>query len=372
MRKLLLSVMLVVVAMTLLWLMPGTALAAGPVIVLDPGHSGTSLTTIDPATQIEDEEYSNMPEMKDVFDVAVILKAKLEAAGYTVLMTKQSYTDTVTKRQRADLANNNHAALAISIHTSGHTFGTYGQIYVQRLDSYRTNIYGQNVYFTDAAVAATSQAYGQKFLAARRAIEGSSVVVTVNTSFEGRGLAPGNLPIVQLFSKVPWIYNEAGAPQNASDKERYAQSLFNGIVACVPIGGTVTPPPSSTYARYDQTDGRVKKTGTWGTLAKTDAYDGSYGRSLTAGASATINFVGTRLDCIAMTGTTLGVTDVYLDGVKKATLNLYASLATYQVAIWSTGNIPMGSHTVKLVRSSSSANTRYITLDAVDIWGTIK
>ena len=140
-----------------------------------------------------------MPEMKDVFDVAVELKAKLEAAGYTVLMTKNAYTDTVTKRQRADLADNNNAALAVSIHTSGHVFGQYGRIYVQTLTSYRENIQGQKVYFTNAAVAALSAQYGQIFLAERRAIEGSSVVVTVNGSFDDRGLAPGNIPIVQLF-----------------------------------------------------------------------------------------------------------------------------------------------------------------------------
>jgi N-acetylmuramoyl-L-alanine amidase len=216
---------------------------ASPVIVLDPGHSGTSLTTIDPATQIRDEEYLNTPETRDMFDVAVLLKAKLEAAGYTVLMTKKAWTDTVSKRNRVNFANSNHAALGVSIHTSGHTFGGYGQIYVQRMDSYRENIHGKKVYFALPDVAALSARYGQIFLAERRKIEGSSVVVTVNTSWGGRGLAPGNIPIVQLFSQVPWILNEAGAPRNAHDKERYAQSLFNSIVKCVPIGGAAPIPP---------------------------------------------------------------------------------------------------------------------------------
>ena len=214
----------------------GHSSAAGPLIVLDPGHSGTSLTTIDPATQIRDEEYLNTPETQDMFEVATLLKAKLEAAGYRVLMTKQAWDDTVCKRDRVNFANNNHAALGVSIHTSGHTFGSYGQIYVQRMDSYRENIRGQKVYFALPEVAALSAQYGQIFLEERRKIEGSSVVITVNTSWGARGLAPGNLPIVQLFAEVPWILNEAGVPQNAEDKERYAQSLFNSIVKCVPIG----------------------------------------------------------------------------------------------------------------------------------------
>jgi len=209
---------------------------AGPLIVLDPGHSGTSLTTIDPATQIRDEEYLNTPETQNMFEVAVLLKSKLEAAGYRVLMTKQAWNDTVCKRDRVNFANNNHAALGVSIHTSGHTFGNYGQIYVQRMDSYRENIHGKRVYFALPDVAALSAQYGQIFLTERRKIEGSRVVITVNSGWGARGLAPGNLPIVQLFSEVPWILNEAGVPRNANDKDRYAQSLFNSIVKCVPIG----------------------------------------------------------------------------------------------------------------------------------------
>lgn len=201
-KKVVLTLVGLAVACTTIGVMTGNAFAAPPVIVLDPGHSGTSVTTIDPATQIMDKEYPNIPEMQDVFTVATILKAKLEAAGYTVLMTKQAYTDTVTKRQRVDLANNNQAALAVSIHTSGSIFGNWGQIYVQRLDGYRGDICGNKAYFNLPAIASLSQQYGQIFLAERRKIEGDSIVVTVD-SFDSRDLAPGNLPIVQLWSTVP-------------------------------------------------------------------------------------------------------------------------------------------------------------------------
>ena len=133
-------------------------------------------------------------------------------------MTKNAWNDTVSKRDRVDFANKNHAALGVSIHTSGHKFGGYGEIYVQRMDSYRENIQGKRVYFALPEVAALSEQYGQIFLAERRKIEGDSVVVTVNTSWGGRGLAPGNIPIVQLFSEAPGLLNEAGVPQNSKDK----------------------------------------------------------------------------------------------------------------------------------------------------------
>jgi len=371
-RKLVVILVGAVALCTALSLMGGTAKAAGPIIVLDPGHSGTSVTTIDPLTQIKDMEYSNMPEMQNVFIVATYLKAKLQAAGYTVLMTKSAYTDTVIKRTRVDLANNNNAALAVSIHTSGSSFGNWGQIYVQRTDGYREDINGNKVYFNLPAVAALSQQYGQIFLTQRRKIEGSSIVVTVDSSFGSRGLAPGNLPIVQLWSKVPWVYCEAGAISTDAQCQSYALSLYNSIVACVPIQGGATPSPSpATPVRYEQGDGHIAKTGTWNDYNAAGASGGAYGRSSTSGATATITFVGTRLDWIGMEGKTTGIADVYLDGKKITTINLAADSAVYQVDVWSTGTLAYGTHTVKLVRNKSSASGKFLTLDAVDIWGTI-
>ena len=123
--------------------------------------------------------------------------------------------------------------------------------------------------------------------------------------------------------------------------------------------------------RVEQTDGRIVKTGTWSTFSKTLASGGSYGRSSSSDASATIYFTGTRLDWVAMKGTTTGIADVYLDGAKVTTINLATSTAAYQVNVWSSGDLPSGNHVVRIVRSSASASGKYVTLDAVDIRGAI-
>ena len=126
--------------------------------------------------------------------------------------------------------------------------------------------------------------------------------------------------------------------------------------------------------RYDQTDLNIVKTGTWANYASPGSYGTSYGRSSTSGASATIWFTGTQLDWIAMEGTTTGKADVYVDGVKvtgTTPVNLAASPAKYQQKAWSTGVLPNGLHSVKIVRSTASASGKYLTLDAVDIYGTI-
>jgi hypothetical protein len=159
----------------------------------------------------------------------------------------------------------------------------------------------------------------------------------------------------------------------AAGAEVKINSVVTITVARKPTSTTVTAPPVPSGAtRYDQTDKRIMKTGAWADYYVTAAYLGSYGRSRATGASATIYFTGTRLDWIAMKGTTTGVAIVYLDGVKKTTINLAATAARYLVNVWSTGSLARGRHQVRIVLSSSSPAGKYLTLDAVDIWGAIR
>jgi hypothetical protein len=147
--------------------------------------------------------------------------------------------------------------------------------------------------------------------------------------------------------------------------------LAVGVFFCVlVIPGSADAAASST--RYQQTDSHIVKVGAWSDFAKPAASGGSYGRSQTSNASATIYFTGTRLDWIAMTGSTPGIVDVYLDDVWQATVDLYSASAQYQALAWSSGTISDGAHKVELRRSGSSAAGEYIILDAVDIWGTIE
>jgi N-acetylmuramoyl-L-alanine amidase len=119
----------------------GTASAA-PLIVIDPGHSGGTLLSIDPQWNMYDYEYDNGAENHEVWDVSVKLKTKLEAAGYTVMLTKTGPDDVVSKRARVDLANKNGAALLVSIHRDSHAFGAWGHVYVQRVNDWRASVNG--------------------------------------------------------------------------------------------------------------------------------------------------------------------------------------------------------------------------------------
>ncbi len=139
-------------------------------------------------------------------------------------------------------------------------------------------------------------------------------------------------------------------------------------------GGTTADTPAGDFTyftRYDQTDSRFSYSGTWAAFTKTAAWNGSYGRTDTNGGSVTLTFAGTRLDWIAMKGTTTGQADVYLDGVFKTTIDLSADTASYQQNVWSTGAVANAVHAVKIVRNSDSPSGTYLTIDAVDVVGAL-
>lgn|GEM_PF-5637908 len=228
-----------------------------PVIVLDPGHSGDSKTVIDPATNLKDFDYPNHPEMEDVFDVAQRAQTQLQADGYRVILTKTTATDTVTFRERANLANDNKAALAVSIHDQAGTTGglpfasANNHVYIQKNGLYRVNEKGDKVAFNNAAVAALSAKYGDIFIAQRTTAEGHKVDLD-QADLSGRaGLADGNIWMVQLFSNVPWIYNEVGGVSSGGtgaragglsneDKQKYANGIIAGVEKSVPVTKTAT------------------------------------------------------------------------------------------------------------------------------------
>jgi len=203
----------------------------------------------DPTTGLDVSDYENEPEMHNVFSVALLVRAQLEAAGYRVILTKNSVDSPTTLGKRAQIANAAHAALALSIHdqagnSGGIPFATGNNIvYYQAVGDYRVTRSGHRVTFTNSAEAAVSKRYGAIFAARRAAAEHHSIQLKSNVGYDlaSRGLQAGNIWIVQLLSKVPWIYNEAGGNSpgmsglNATDMQRYAAGLVASVEACVPI-----------------------------------------------------------------------------------------------------------------------------------------
>jgi N-acetylmuramoyl-L-alanine amidase len=243
----------VLAALTVLTVPSGTTVApAGatgerPVIVLDPGHS-PYLHRIDPVTGLDVSDYANEPEMRDVYAVARLVRARLLADGYRVVLTKHGVNDRVSLARRARIANRAHAALAVSIHDQAGADGGIGFnrgndiVYYQRVGTYRVNVDGRKVVFTDARVAALSRHYGRIFRTERERVQHHPVQLRGRVGYDlgRRGLAAGNTWMVQLLAHVPWIYNEVGGNSagriglSHRDERRYAAALVAAIERCVP------------------------------------------------------------------------------------------------------------------------------------------
>ena len=136
------------------------------------------------------------------------------------------------------------------------------------------------------------------------------------------------------------------------------------------ILGTIIQAPGG--RRLQQDDGALTYAGAWETFTTSGASGGSYKRGNTSGATVTIKFSGTYLAWIATKGTTLGKALVSLDGGAAQSVNLAATAVNYQQKVWSTGMLTPGSHTVTISWDPSNIAGKFISLDAIDLVGSLE
>ena len=168
-----------------------------------------------------------------------------------MLLTKDRVLDSVSHAERAALANRAKADLALSVHNdhgaSARFQATYDQRGVPSADGRYPVMYrgqgGGRTVFDWPEVARQSQR-AARIIAAERTRAQHRRVTVVQNSFDGRApIEPGNLALVQLFSEVPWVYNEMGArtgrdPRRAMTiraERDYAAGLVAGVEAAVPL-----------------------------------------------------------------------------------------------------------------------------------------
>ena len=237
-----------------------TTAGPAPLVVIDPGHSGRSIRSTDRATGLRDIDYPNYPEIYEMFDISSCVGKGLRTDGYRVALTKRKALDSVSLATRAKVANDGQAALAISVHDDHSQApgfqATYSQRGVERGGKYHAMYRGtgsRRTVFSDEAVAKASEQAAAAIARERTAAQGRKVSVRENT-FTGRApLEPGNLAIVQLLAKVPWVYNEAGAKSGGSTtramsiatEEAYAKGLLAGVEAAVPLPAGAVAQPSA-------------------------------------------------------------------------------------------------------------------------------
>jgi hypothetical protein len=109
---------------------------------------------------------------------------------------------------------------------------------------------------------------------------------------------------------------------------------------------------------------------TWQTVKTSSAAGGSYVRERLRGATASLGFTGTGITWTTVTGPDQGKADVYIDGVRKTTVNNYAAKRHYKVARAVSG-LASRAHTLRIVvlgtKGSKAGTNTFVSVDAVTV-----
>ena len=203
-----------------------------PVICLDPGH---------PSEVGRGTKGKQFTEVHVVWVVAQLLQEKLEADGYRVVMTKPSEEAMVRNRERAEIANQAHAAPLLRLHCDaegGSGFATYYPSQAGKVNGKR----GPSKWIIQA-----SHTKGQLFhAAAMKALDGlladRGLLTDLHTAIGAKqGALTGS-----IYSQVPVLLVEMVVLTNPKDEaflkkesgfEKLAEALRAGVHAAVPIAG---------------------------------------------------------------------------------------------------------------------------------------
>jgi hypothetical protein len=123
--------------------------------------------------------------------------------------------------------------------------------------------------------------------------------------------------------------------------------------------------PTVNATRTEQSSTAVKYSGTWTTVSTTaSSASGSSLRYTTSkGAYAYFTFTGSSIAWVAPRSTNRGYADVYIDGVLKGSVNLYATSYQAQRIVYAFNWASNGTHTIKVVNRATSGRPR-IDIDA--------
>ena len=173
--------------------------------------------------------------------------------------------------------------------------------------------------------------------------------------------------LAQSVNGGPWATLAAGIPPGSS----YPVTLTNGKTYRFRVRAADYDANASSW-RYgptfatrlvQQTSTAVHYAKTWVTSSSAASSGGSVRSAKAAGASATYTATGRAYAFVTTTGPTRGKAKVYVNGVLKATVDLYSASETYRVQAWSIGYSTSLSRTIKVVVLGTSGRPR-VDLDA--------
>ncbi len=180
----------------------------------------------------------------------------------------------------------------------------------------------------------------------------------------------GAAQVVDLYSSTT-LYQQAVYTKSVSSGIHRVKVAFSAVTGTtgkyVNIDAIDVVGSLKATARVEQ--GSLTLTG-WATV--TGAYSGGSMATVNAASTVSYTFTGVMINIIATKGTGYGRMSVSLDGGTAVTVDLYNKTTAYQQAVWKSGLLAYGSHTVTITwlgTKYKAATSTMIDLDAVDTIG---
>jgi beta-galactosidase GanA len=140
----------------------------------------------------------------------------------------------------------------------------------------------------------------------------------------------------------------------------------------ISIDFNAQPAGNASYTYDDADIPPLQYAGTWSHVANQSYTGGDYKNSESfsnqAGDSLTVPFTGTAIRWIGSQTNNHGFADVYLDGVKQATVDCSGSQS--QAVLFSKAGLTDGQHTLKIVvdgTHASGSTDNFVSIDAIDV-----
>ncbi len=204
---------------------------------------------------------------------------------------------------------------------------------------------GKTVTSTAATVIAetTAPSFATKPNLALRAGTVNTTAVPLKLSWKATDSAA--LKQVRLTAPAAATYGPTVTTANHTAKSGAATAW--SMTASDQAGNTATASVSGTPVILQETS--AVKSGTWTSKSSTSYLGGKSLSSSSKNASLTWTFTGRSVAWTVSRATTSGQANVYVDGVKTATVDLKSATTKYRDAIWTKSWAGSAKHTVKIV-----------------------
>ena len=177
-----------------------------------------------------------------------------------------------------------------------------------------------------------------------RIVSGSPIVdakATVRLSWSGTDTGSGiaRYDVAQSTDGFAWDGVSRDLASPSIDRLLAPGHAYTFRVRAVDKAGNVglfTTSSTFTPKTYQESSSRITFSGSWSTAKAATFWGGALKRSTTAGAKATFVFTGRSVAWVGRRGPDRGKAEVYVNGTRVATVDLYASSPLANRVVWST------------------------------------